>query len=191
MARVMLTHVRTMKRAAFTLALVAATGGTASAGAFVGLGVGPSPAISDTHEVEANPTGRSLRLMGGYRFGNISIDAAIAGVGTMTDHGEDKLYTGWVAGRLNLPLGSGFEAFGRVGIHRIWMDIRQPAFEIAGNGLLAGAGFEYNLNLVATRVSLFVDYTLQRGSTARTDGQSPTSTDVTLRTWTLGVQVGF
>lgn len=191
MARDMHTHTRTMKRAALTaLALLAATS-TAKAGGYVGLGVSPTPAISDSFDGYSDLQGRGLRLMGGYRFGNISVEGAISGVGTATTHGDDKLYSAWAAGKLSLPLSSGFEFFGRVGLHRVWTDIGNPAFEIAGNGLMAGAGFEYNLNLVATRVSLFVDYTLQRATVASVDTTYVEDADMTLRTWTLGFTVGF
>jgi hypothetical protein len=180
-----------MKRAALTaLALLAATG-TASAGGYVGLGIGPSPGISDAYEPHSNPQGRSLRLQGGYRFGNVSVEAALGGVGVATAHGDDRLYSAWLAGKLSLPLSNGFEFFGRVGLHRVWTSLLDPAVPIDGAGLMAGAGFEYNLNLVATKASIFVDYTLQRATTSASDGTPNTDEDMTLRTWTLGFTVGF
>ncbi len=177
-----------MKRALFVMALLSTSSSVASAGGYLGIGVGPTTAITEEATAWTAPQGRSARVLAGYRFGNLAIEGAISGVGTSTIHGDDHLLSVWVAGKLSFPLGSGFEAFGRVGGHHTTTKIGQDPFEISGNGLLAGAGFEYRLNLVATRASIFVDYTLAQ---ATLTGDYNAELDVTLRTWTLGITIGL
>ena len=182
-----------MKSALLVSALLAATAQVASAGAYVGLGLSPTPAASDSLSAVATPDGRGGRALLGFRFANLSFEGALAGVHTLTAHGNDTLYTAWAAGKLSLPLGSGFEVFGRLGVHHTWTSVDQgPTIDIAGNGLLVGAGAEYNLNLVATKISLWVDYTLAHAALRdQPDQRYGLDYDTTLRTWTLGISVGI
>lgn len=178
-----------MKRALFVMSTLAGSTGVSQAGGYLGVGIGPTTAITEDAQPYSTPQGRSGRVLAGLRFGNLAVEGGLSGVGTATPHGDELLLTAWAAGKLSIPLGSGFEVFGRVGGHHTTTEIGNvEPFEISGNGLLAGAGFEYSLNLIATKASLFVDYTLAE---ATLTGDNNAELDVTLRTWTLGITFGL
>jgi len=89
----------------------------------------------------------------------------------------------------SLPLGDNFEAFGRAGIERSWLD--QPpgdGFDLSGNGFLVGAGFEYKLDaLIHHAASVFVDYNIHRVEMESV--RFPVSQ--TTGSWGLGATIGF
>ena len=117
-----------------------ATAASAGTGTFIGIGLGTTPATSDSLKGTIDPEGRSLRLDGGLTFQKLALEAGIQGVGTQTSHGDDKLYMAFLAGKLTFPLGSGFSAFGRVGVQHTWGDAagrtENDGRTFGGSGLL-------------------------------------------------------
>jgi hypothetical protein len=174
-----------MSRTALAVVMVAASASSAFAGGFVGLGIGTGAASSGDFQIDED--GRSGRLMLGYRFGRISIE----GMGTRYDmvSSEGHEWTGTtlaLAGRYNLPLGDNFEVFGRLGLERTDLSGKVYDEELAGNGILFGAGAEFRLPIAAVGASLFVDYSIIRsGSMNGVDGT------LTSRIWTLGATLSF
>jgi Outer membrane protein beta-barrel domain len=174
-------------------ALVLATGlmalsSTASAGTYLGLALGDKPGVSDDLDRVAPPDGHSARLLGGYRFGNVSIEGAINGFGVVTGLGEHTVYQLSAAGKYNLPLGDGFEVLGRAGLEHTALDLGNDRYNLAGNGFLIGAGFEYRLELGVTSASIFVDYTIHH---ATLEDARPNQIDATSRILALGFTVGL
>jgi hypothetical protein len=184
-----------MKRACLAVVTLAALTGTASAGTYLGLGIGTSPAFNEqTEKLDAGS--RSGRLLIGTRFGNVAVEGAVGGfgmtivnnAGLATDFGD--AYQASLALKLNLPLGNNFEAFGRAGVHHTWVSAVNEQNDVAGNGLLIGVGIEYRLNLILGQGSIFIDYQYNRatlegeGDGARFVGNA--ALDSSYRMWTLG-----
>jgi hypothetical protein len=175
-------------------ALLVATGclaisSTASAGGYLGLALGTEPGTNDQFVQDvAAPVGRSLRGLGGVRFGNVSLEAALNGFTVLTKHvGEQTMYQVSGALKLSLPLGNNFEGFGRVGLERTWLNLQDDGANLAGNGFVVGGGFEYRLNGILGNASIFVDYNIHH---ATLDAQR-FSKDETMRIWGLGFTVGI
>jgi opacity protein-like surface antigen len=162
---------------------------SASAGGYLGLGLGAQPAVNDDLMPTVVPEGRSLRVLAGARYGNVALEGALNGFGVVVDnHGDQTMYQLSAALKLSLPLGSGFEAFGRAGLERTWLHISDAPNNWMGDGFLAGGGFEYRLNLAVTSASLFVDYTVHHATLE--DGGHSTINE-TSRIWALGFTVGL
>ncbi|HSD87420.1 MAG TPA: outer membrane beta-barrel protein [Kofleriaceae bacterium] len=180
-----------MNRLALAAVLLAATATTASAGGFVGLGIGTTPAV--TGDVAYHADGRSGRLELGYSFGRLSIE----GLGSRFDlfradgYGYQDTSLG-IAGKYNLPLGDRFEVFGRLGLQ--YTDLRSDdrvREDYSGSGILAGAGFEYRIPLQALKASVFVDYTIAHSSLTSPAVYGTTEFSFTTRAWTLGATISF
>lgn len=179
-----------MMRAALAVAFVAVTSSAASAGTYVGLGIGTN-AISDDQD-RLVEDGRSGRLLLGMRFGQFSIEGMFSGYGVaLADQsGNDPMdaYQFSIAGKFNLPLGSGFEAYGRAGLQHTRMSGGAVEdYDVDGNGFLVGAGFEYRLNLGIGSGSIWVDYQINK---AELEGDR-FMFDATSRAWTLGLSIGI
>ena len=181
-----------MKRAAL-VATALATGvltgfsPTASAGGYLGLALGTEPGINDDMAKIATPLGRSLRGLAGLKFGNLSLEGALNGF-TMDVSGiERNMYQLSGALKLSLPMGNGFEGFGRAGIERTWLNYDDERYDTSGNGFQVGAGFEYRLNAVVSNASLFVDYTIHHATLTNMRGE----VDETSRIWGLGFTIGI
>jgi len=173
-------------------ALLVATGlavsTTASAGGYLGLSLGTQPAINDDLTATATPIGRSLRGLGGARFGNVSIEGALNGFDVIpTRNGRTTMYQLSAALKLSVPLGNNFEAFGRVGLERSWLNLSDSVYNLSGDGFLIGAGFEYRLNAVLTNASLFVDYNVHRVTLE----SEANKVDSTTRMWGVGFTIGI
>jgi Outer membrane protein beta-barrel domain len=136
----------------------------------------------------AAPVGRSLRGLGGMRFGNLSVEGALNGFSVDTGRGAQTLYQLSAGARFNLPIGNDFEGFGRAGLERTWLNVGDPRYDLGGNGFLVGAGIEYRLSAVLANASLFVDYTIHHASLE--DSRS-NKLDETSRIWGLGFLIGF
>jgi len=185
-----------MKRFVLAAAVLAALGGKASAGGtYVGLGVGTIPAVSeDSDRIDADA--RALKGILGMRWGQWSIEGSIGG-NSLTRTNDRQLvqpfgdfYNLGAAAKFNLPLGNNFEAFGRLGVNHMVVRGDNTDNDASGNGLQAGAGFEYKLNLGVAGGSLFVDYMINRA--AMTGDQNPKlQYDLTTRTWMLGLTIGL
>lgn len=172
-----------MTRAVLAVILVAASSSVASAGGYIGLGIGTAPAVNS--EVETlTQNGRSVRLLGGARFGRFSVEGAIHG----HDTGRFAVKQASLAGKFNLPLGDQFEAFGRAGLGKAWFDYEpDAAYDVSGRVFLIGAGIEYRLDLGVAAGSIWIDY--QYNSASLSGERS--NFDIGTRMWTLGVTVGF
>ncbi len=180
-----------MKCALFVASGVISTGALstgASAGGYLGLGLGTQPAINDEMTPTATPVGRSLRGLGGARFGNVSIEGALNGFDMIPSrNGPTTMYQLSAALKLNFPLGNNFEAFGRIGLERTWLNLSDSIYDLSGDGFLVGGGFEYRLNAVLTNASIFVDYNVHR---ATLESQA-NKVDSTTRMFGLGFTVGI
>jgi Outer membrane protein beta-barrel domain len=186
-----------MKRAGLAVVTLAALTGSASAGTYLGLGIGTSPAVSEqTDRLESGS--RSGKLLLGTRFGNVAVEGSLGGfdmliadqAGTLKTFGST--YQAAIAGKLSVPLGNNFEAFGRAGIHHTWIDTDVDANAVSGNGLLLGAGIEYRLNLIVGQGSIFMDYQYSRATLEGTDKfVGNKAFDSSYRMWTLGLTVGL
>lgn len=196
MARALLLLARvTMKRALFAVMFVATTSTAASAGTYVGLGIGSSPAISEqTDRLEGD--GRSGRFLVGMRFARVSIEGSVGGYdvalinansGMFVPHGTSYQVAGAV--KLSLPIGNKFEGFGRAGLHKTWIraDVMPDINNMSGGGYLLGLGLEYRLNMIIGQGSIFVDYQYNQ---AKLEGERFTF-DGSSRMFTLGVTVGL
>ena len=141
------------------VALVAASASAASAGTYLGLGIGTAASGhvgSDTSSMGSSGD-RSGRLFLGFRFGNLSIEGGVMRFSQFFKATRDDATQLSADLKYSLPLGDGFEVFGRGGLQRT--QLSNDYAEINGNGWLLGGGFEYRLNLGVTAASLFVDYT--------------------------------
>jgi hypothetical protein len=168
-------------------ALLAAVPATASAGGYLGLALGSEPGVNDNMARIATPLGRSLRGLAGIRFGNLSVEAALNGFTVLTGKIDETLYQGSLALKLSIPLGNDFEAFGRAGLERTWLNYGDERFDRTGDGYQFAGGFEYRLNAILANASLFVDYTVHRTTLVNTQE----SVDSTSRIWGLGFTVGI
>ena len=181
------------RTAVLALVLVAASASVANAGGFVGLGVGTGAATSGDFNLDEN--GRTMRLMGGYRFGRFSIE----GMGTRYGmYGADgHLWTGTtlaLTGKIGFPLGDSFEAFGRAGLQRTSVTDDNYNNGFAGTGFLVGGGFEYRIPLATLGLSIFIDYTIQRATLSAdriNENYGNSEATLTSRIWTLGATLSF
>lgn len=198
----MLVHAR-MKRAALAVALVAASSGVAAAGGYIGLGIGTGPAGSvEFHDSAGNADdrdltadGRSYRFLGGMRFGRIAVEGAL---GKMNMRLSDSAlgqpfdtYQLHAVGKYHLPLGDGFEVFGKLGLQKTWFNnsADRTDLDASGTGVVLGAGVQYRLTAAGIdAASLFIDYQYSR---ADTKGEIFDWGGTSLRMWTLGATIGF
>jgi hypothetical protein len=171
---------------------VASAGGT-----YIGLGIGSESTggwertDGAMYSGSMDGYGRSGRLMLGRSFGKLSVEGQASRFNVTVDqpHTATQLAA---ALKLSIPLGSGFEFFGKGGLERTWLS--EGTLDAAGNGWLLGLGFEYRLNLGATAASIFVDY--QRTSSAfefdETGGRMTSGEfDGVMSMWTLGATVSL
>lgn len=181
-----------MKRALLAAAVIAVP--TVAHAGYLGLGIGTEPAMNSEAEPLATPTGRSLRILGGMRWGNVSLEGNFSGFHALNRNvvGEHTQYGAAVIGKLSLPFGSGFEGYARLGLERSWLKLDSPVDgkdpDYSGNGWLLGGGFEYRLDALVTNASIFLDYTVHSASL---DNGGRTKLDETYRLWTLGFSVGI
>jgi hypothetical protein len=159
---------------------------------YAGLAIGTEPSVNDEFlQQTGQPSGRSLRVLGGWQFHpNFAVEGALNGFDVATNSfGPHTEYQISAALKGSLPLGDNFEAFGRAGIERSWLD--QPpgdGFDLSGNGFLVGAGFEYKLDaLIHHAASVFVDYNIHRVEMESV--RFPVSQ--TTGSWGLGATIGF
>src|SRR5688572_11758935 len=134
----MLVYAR-MKRAVLAAVLVAASSGVASAGGYVGLGIGTGPGLdSDTDAGDFSSDGRSARLIGGMRWGRFAVEGAIGGFDANFNVDPVRVYQVSVSGKFALPIGDGFAPYGRLGIQRTSLNHDNPDIDASGTGLVVG-----------------------------------------------------
>lgn len=191
-----------MKRAFVVGAVLLATTGAASAGTYLGLGIGSDANIGSVVYLDAG--GRSARLLGGYSFtglkvGSLSVEASLTGQSLVFHDPRvhpstmDAKQIG-IAAKYNYPLGYNFEALGKAGLHHSWISHSEPdiygtSFDVSGSGIMIGAGFEYRVSAGPIKAgSLFVDYTYYRASL---DGESRMHEGASIGMWMMGFTVGL
>lgn len=156
---------RMMKTAALAATAVVAMSGPASAGVYLGLGLGPKPMLDDAMDSVGAPSSRSLRGVVGARLANVSLEGAVNGFDLATQRsGGQTVYQASAALKLSIPIVSHIEAFGRGGLERTWLRMGEDPANLRGDGFLAGVGLELRLNLVVASTSIFADYTVHRTS---------------------------
>ncbi len=180
-------------RSLLAIAVLAVTGPVASAGTYIGLGIGTAPSIgNDTIPRPAND-GRSGRLLLGQSFQLPIGRLAIEGEANRFDflfngEGYDSTMLG-VDLKYSFPLGNSFDVYGRAGLQRTWLsadDSTRGIYAGAGDGLYFGLGFEYR---IAVFGSLFVDY--ERQSSTIDMDESSTSYGQTAGMFTLGATINL
>lgn len=170
--------------------LIVGSTSVASAGGYVGLGIGTGPGVGG--ELPYREDGRSGRLELGYRLGH---HLAIEGMGSRSDmmYGTMTQTYQWqmlgLAAKYNLTLGDRFEIFGRLGVQHTSFDDERGNTVQTGNGMLYGGGFEYRIGLGA-EATIFVDYTVHP-TKLMTTGPEALDFDFSSRVWTLGATLGF
>ncbi|HVK89378.1 MAG TPA: outer membrane beta-barrel protein [Kofleriaceae bacterium] len=189
----------TMKRAILVGSVLLATTGAASAGTYVGLGVGPEANVSDIQWTSSGS--RSARLLGGYGFnglrvGTLAVEASLTGQSLTYANPNargllDAMELG-LAAKYSYPLGDGFEVFGKLGAHHSWLSHEREGastHNTSGTGVLLGVGAEFRFKLGPTRgVSVFVDYTHYR---ATFEGDYFMNEGAGIGMWMLGFTVGL
>lgn len=188
MAYDVLVH-RAMSRLAVVAVVFAASTSVASAGTYLGLGIGTSADgnLGDSGTVEG--AGRSGRLLLGARMSKLSLEGQASRYDLAF---QSSLYASTQVGlglKLSIPLGNNFELFGRGGVQRTWLN-HEPGmtYDVAGNGWFGSAGVEYRVNLGLTAASVFMDY--QRSSTDFTT-ERMTEIEGAAGMWTLGMTVSL
>jgi hypothetical protein len=187
MARRMLDYAR-MTRLGLAAVLLAASTTAASAGTYLGIGVGTSAdgSVGDSETVEGG--GRSGRLLLGSRFGKLAVEGQAGRFDMMFANSVFETTQLGVGLKLNIPLGNNFEVFGKGGVQRTWLSNDNSMYDAAGNGWFAGGGVEYRLNLGVTAASLFMDY--QHSSSTLTNERMQ-EMDGSTGMWTLGATVSL
>jgi hypothetical protein len=188
-----------MKRAALLVAVLATTSSVASAGTYVGLGIGTNALSEDSDRLVED--GRSGRLIVGYRFkpmkrGAFAIEGALGGygVGLVDRNAPVKLdaYQLSAAVRFNLPIADNFEAFGRLGLQHTTVGGENAIYDTSGNGFLVGLGMAYKLDLsVGSGAWLTIDYQLNKTQLTGERFMGEAALDVLERQWTLGAAFAF
>jgi hypothetical protein len=182
-------------RTLLAVVIIASTAAAAHAGIYAGVGVGTGADVSDSINTKYTADGRSARLALGYRIGPFSIEGAYSGYGLQVDNAG--LYDSrslQLAGKYNLELGSKFEAYGRLGFLRTDLNSRDGSnVDLSGTGYTFSLGMEYRIDLIATGLGIYIDWTRNSATMSTTD---PTTTaanigDQTASMWTLGVNVSL
>ncbi|HEY0193080.1 MAG TPA: outer membrane beta-barrel protein [Kofleriaceae bacterium] len=177
-----------MKSTAVVAAALMSFSATASAGTYLGMALGTDPSTNDGFASVAQPYGRSLRGLLGFRFGNVALEGALNGFSVTTQRDDQTAYQGSVGLKLSLPIGSGLEGFLRGGLERTWLSLDDRKRDFTGDGFLFGGGFEFRLSAILADASIFVDYTFHK-TTLENDARQ--SIDATSGMWGLGVTVGL
>ena len=175
-------------RSLLALALVAATPVAASAGTYLGLGIGTQASGhigSDPSSMETDGN-HSGRLILGMRFGRLSAEGSGTRYSEVFRNASSPSTSLAVALKYGLPLGDNFEIFGRGGLQRTW--VSGADWDLAGNGWLLGAGFEYRIDAALTGLSVFVDYTHNQSTLY---GPSNVPLDASASMWTLGATLAI
>lgn len=180
-----------MIRAVLAVLLVAAASSAASAGTYLGLGIGTTADVG-TSNTTSTPFeqggGRSERFILGQSFGRLSIEGAGTRYGLLHQRSPYDGTSMAIAAKLTFPLDSHFGVFGRGGVQRTWLsnsDSSANTMSYAGNGWLLGAGFEYHFDAALLGGgALFVDY---ERANSTFSGETGRPFDSSASMWTLGL----
>jgi hypothetical protein len=155
------------------VAAVLASSSIASAGTYLGIGIGTGPSIGNNAIPNPEANGRSGRLLLGESFGHLAVELEANRFGlSLNGSGYDSTMLG-IGLKYGVPLADGFELFGRGGFQRTWLSGggESAYYDGAGFGYYLGAGVEYRFLGLA---SVFVDYEWQSATIdeSATDGTS-------------------
>ena len=162
----------------------------AVAGGFVGLGVGPSPSLNGDNVNNLEGTGRTARLFLGYRILQFSVEGQLTANSTtdsVTDQEDYSATHAALYGKYSHPLGSGFEAFGKLGLVRSSYG-NDNAESLTGSGLGAAAGVELRVPLGISAIAFGLEYGLTSVGLDLTDG---TQSTVRSGQWLLSASIGM
>ena len=164
------------------LAALAAAPATARAGSYLSLGLGGEPALQgELDTAAAGADGGNGRLALGQRFGRLAVEASLSRFGIVAD---DATAVG-IHARLAFPLGSNFEAYGRLGLERLWLGDSQMTVSGDASGLVGAGGLEYRLKApLLGSASIFAELSQDSFETA-------SGADGGVRLWTLGATLGL
>ncbi|MEO8841586.1 MAG: outer membrane beta-barrel protein [Kofleriaceae bacterium] len=182
-------------RTLLAVVIIASTAAAAQAGIYAGVGIGTGASVSDSNNTSYTADGRSARLALGYRIGPFSVEGAYSGYGLQLDNAG--LYDSrslQLAGKYNLELGSKFEAYGRLGFLRTDLNARDASnSNLSGTGYTMSVGMEYRIDLIATGLGIFMDWTRSSAdlSTDLSTGSTAKFGEQTASMWTLGVNVSL
>jgi hypothetical protein len=176
-------------RSLLAVAFVAAAASTASAGTYLGLGIGTAASghVGDDASSQMSDGNRTGKFLVGYRFGRLSVEGAATRYSQLYRNSVHDGTSLAAALKYSLPLGDNFEAFGRGGLQRSSLSTANG--DLSGNGWLLSAGFEYRIDGVLAGASLFVDYTHNQ-TTYAGDPHSP-SLDASASMWMLGATLAI
>ena len=184
MARGML-RIGRMFRASLVALVLAVTASGASAGTYLGLGVGTSADVGLQSSAMTGDSDHSGRLIIGSRFGRWSIEGDGTRFGAVSGIGKWDGTQLAAALKLDVPLAEHLFVFAKGGLERTWLSSNTTQRELSGNGWLLGAGLEYRLDLLVTGASVFFDY--NRSSTTFQVNDTMQKLDGTASMWTLGL----
>jgi Outer membrane protein beta-barrel domain len=178
-------------RTLLAVALIATAAPAASAGTYIGLGIGSGANVSDTVDSPYLADGRSAKLAVGFSFGRLAVEGQYSGFGLIRQNGPATgaldSRTLSAALKYNYPLGNSFEVFGRAGLLRTDLTLRDVGpMSTSGDGFLLGAGFEYRLPAFG---GIFVDYTRDEATFDSSLKGAPL--DQTSSMWMLGVDISL
>lgn len=178
-----------MKCASLAALLLTASGTAASAGTYIGLGIGSSASVGSDNLNVTSDGGRSERFVLGESFGRFGVE------GAATRYGADQksiTYDGTavaIAARLTVPVSGPIALFGRGGLQRTWLSPNRDTMSFSGNGYLLGAGIEYDFHVsVLGGGAIFADYE-HTDSTFHGSGGKPFDYNASM--WTLGVTLAL
>src|SRR5262249_42693065 len=166
----------------------------ASAGVYLGLGLGTDGFPATVHTLDTD--GRALRLFGGFRFpsftfgGNASIEGGVEGYDLFLRQSRATTYSGrewFAAGRFTYPFSSDFDAYARLGFQRTSLS---GTGDLAGTGYLAGVGVDFRISTPVVSGTLFLDLT-RTAQTLTFDDARSTMDDASVNRWMLGFTVEF
>jgi hypothetical protein len=174
------------------LAVIVLSTGTASAGTYIGLGVGTGGDVNDSANASYHADGRSARGVLGYRIGPFAIEGMYSGFGYVNANaagtGQFDARSVQLAGKYSYALGNDFELFGRLGLLRTDLTSRDSATTTTGTGYTFSLGVEYRMDLLLTGLGVYVDYTRNQASF---DTAAGAQLDQSAAMWTAGVDLSL
>lgn len=174
-----------MFRASLVALVLAVTASGASAGTYLGLGVGTSADFGGQMSDFGSDGDHTGRLIIGQRFGRWSLEGSGTRFGANSTAGRwDGTQLAAVL-KLDVPIADHLGVFARGGLERSWLSNDPHQISLSGNGFILGAGLEYRLDVVLSAASIFLDY--NRSDTNFQADTTMRSLDGTTSMWTLGL----
>ncbi len=165
-----------------SLTTLVALASPAAAGSYVSLGLGGDPALQGELRTAADgDAGGNGRLALGQRFGRVAVEASLSRFGLV----DSSATAAGIHARLSFPLGGRFEAYGRLGLERLWLGDTQMSVGGDASGLVGGAGLEFRVKApLIGAASIWAELSQDR---FETEGGASGG----VRLWTLGATIGL